>query len=121
MRDIIKISDIILIIFFIIAGLLGTFFLVRAEKEEPATVQVTIDGKAYGSYPLSESRTVDLKSGNVITIEDGAVYMKSATCTGQDCVKEGKISRTGRTIVCLPHKVIIKIEGGKREYDTISK
>ena len=37
--------------------------------------------------------------------------MEEADCKGQDCVDIGKISRSGQTILCLPNKVAVTIEG----------
>ncbi len=121
MTKVIKKADILLIIFFIIAGLAGSFFLVRAQQGSGTDVRISVDGEVYGTYSLSEDRDIDLGTGNIVSIEDGSVHMKSATCRGQDCVREGSISKPGRTIVCLPHKVLIEIEGGEDEFDTISK
>ena len=54
-------------------------------------------------------------------IKDGTVDMVEASCKNQICVHEGKISRSGQSIVCLPNRVSIVIEGkGGDEYDTAS-
>ncbi len=121
MFKILRKADIILIVLLIVCGLAGSAFLVMTQADMGSAAKVTVDGKEYGTYPLSEDRTVDLGTGNIVSVKDGSVYMESATCTGQDCVHEGKISKPGRTIVCLPHKVLIEIEGGGDGFDTISK
>lgn len=120
MFKIIKKADIVLIILLLVAGLASSFFLATGSARGTKAI-VTVDGKVYGTYSLAENRTVDLKVGNILSINDGYVYMKKATCTGHDCVNQGKISKTGERIVCLPHKVIVEIKGGKSEYDSVSK
>ena len=40
------------------------------------------------------------------------VWVESADCPTQDCVHTGHISRGGQSIVCLPARVIIQLEGG---------
>jgi len=35
-----------------------------------------------------------------------------ADCPDRLCVKQRAISKQGETIVCLPHRLIVKIEGG---------
>lgn len=42
---------------------------------------------------------------------DGAV-MAESDCPTQDCVRTGTIRRSGQSIVCLPARVIITLEGG---------
>lgn len=61
------------------------------------------------SGELSKDGEVSLKH-NTVKIENGEVFMKSADCKNQICVKTGKISKSGETIICLPNKVIVEIE-----------
>lgn len=42
---------------------------------------------------------------------DGAV-MRESNCPTQDCVRTGSIHRSGQSIVCLPARVIVTLEGG---------
>lgn len=88
------------------------------------TVKVTVNGKPYGTYKLSEDKEITIsRSGHVnrFRIKDGTVDMVEASCKNQICVHEGKISRSGQSIVCLPNRVSIVIEGkGGDDYDTAS-
>jgi hypothetical protein len=43
-----------------------------------------------------------------------------ADCPDQRCVHQGWASRTGQCIVCLPNRVMIQIEGGNADADTVS-
>ena len=36
-------------------------------------------------------------------------------CPGQDCVHSGAVSRAGQSIVCLPARVIVRLEGGQKD------
>lgn len=40
------------------------------------------------------------------------VWMESSTCPNQDCVRTGKISRPGQSIVCLPARVSVMLTDG---------
>ena len=40
-------------------------------------------------------------------------------CPTQDCVHTGIIDRSGQSIVCLPARVIIRLEGGQRDPDAL--
>lgn len=73
--------------------------------------------KKVASYPLSEDRRESVASPeggrNVFVIERGEVYMEDADCPDRLCIKQGRISGTGQTIVCLPHKLVVTVEEGK--------
>ena len=58
---------------------------------------------------------------NILVIREGAACVESADCPGQDCVKTGRISQPGQEIVCLPHKLVIRIEGGEGEVDALAR
>lgn len=78
------------------------------------TVIVTVDGEEALRVPLSTDGTyrVPLPDGeeNIIAVENGAAYMQSANCRDQLCVNQGKTSRTGKQIICLPHRVVVRLE-----------
>ncbi len=55
---------------------------------------------------------------NTIRIADGRVYMESAQCRNQACVKLGSAS-AARPIVCIPNQVIITVSDDT-EVDSVS-
>lgn len=74
-------------------------------------VEVTIDGKGLGVYPLYEDGVFDLstdKGENILVIKDGYAYMDKANCPDHTCIRQGKIHNTNETICCLPHRLIIR-------------
>ena len=60
--------------------------------------------------PLDTPAELHLECGNVVKVENGSVHMSSASCPDKTCVERGEISRVGETVVCLPNKVVIRIE-----------
>lgn len=50
---------------------------------------------------------------NIIAVEKGNISIKEADCPDQVCVHQGKISDGVKPIVCLPHELVIKINGEK--------
>ena len=99
------------------------FFLVyffRPQQKDGAAV-VTIDGEVFGSWPLSEDRTVEIGDGNRLVIKDGKADMVWADCPDKLCVNQKAISREGESIICLPNKVVVSITGGEeRELDAVT-
>ena len=78
--------------------------------------RVTVDGKPYGAYPLSEELTLDIRTGdggeqlNRLIIREGQAFVETATCPDGICAAHKPISRDGESIVCLPHRVVITVE-----------
>lgn len=47
-----------------------------------------------------------------IHLTESEAWVESSDCPTQDCVRTGHISRSGQSIVCLPARVIVTLEGG---------
>jgi len=48
---------------------------------------------------------------NTVVIRDGKACIAQSSCPGEDCVHSGWISSPGRSVVCLPNRVEIRITG----------
>ncbi len=97
----------------IIGAVLAGVFLLG--KKPGKTVVVSIDGKAIATYPLDEDRQELLigKDGgtNRLIITKGEAWIDEADCPDKLCVHQGKISNVNESIVCLPHRITVRIEG----------
>lgn len=111
--------------FFILVGglLLGS---VQFLKEEGSRVIVRKDSCFFAEYPLSEDGVYRLEwedgSYNVLTVQNGQAAITEASCPDLLCVHERKITKTRESIVCLPNKVEIFIEGAdESELDAMAE
>ena len=71
------------------------------------------NGEAIREMPLEENGEY-LVTGtyeNLVEIRDGRAAITRSSCPGEDCVHSGWISQPGRSIVCLPNRVEVRIEG----------
>lgn len=57
---------------------------------------------------------------NIIQYEKGRIRFLDADCPDKICVKTGWISEGGQTAACLPHKLIIKINGKNSKVDQVT-
>lgn len=105
-----KRNDWILIGVVVILALAGLGVQLFPAKDLPSHVVITEDGIVRGEYSLFEERIVHLDCGNTILIQNQEVWMQEADCPDQYCVRQGKITEEGQTIICLPHKVIVEIQ-----------
>ena len=95
--------------------------------KEGTFVQVTVNGKIYGEYPLYQDISICIdditaEGFNVFVIKNGKVSVAEADCPDKLCVKQRSISKNGESIVCLPHKLVITVKGGEEaEYDGLTR
>ena len=115
-----KKNDVILIALLLVVALItagGMRIWQMNNTKDTANVVVTIDGEVYGTYPLSEDRTerIELPDGsyNILVISDGYADVTEASCPDQICVKHNHIRYSKESIVCLPNKVVVTVEGGE--------
>ena len=78
-------------------------------------------GEKVGIYPLNEDREILIgdKDGyyNVLVIKDGRVDMTEASCPDKICVNHRKIAYEGERIVCLPNRLIVRVEKDGKQAD----
>ena len=119
MFRIIKKADIILFICLILIG--GALsYLAFSGSSTGDLVVVKVNGEIYGKYSLSKDRTITVNRNghmNKITIKGGKVQVSKSSCKNQICVKQGSISTTHQSIVSIPNRVGVSIEGKDGEYD----
>lgn len=86
---------------------------------EATTVVATVDGKVALRRPLAMNATYEVPNGdgrvNIICVENGEVYMKEANCRDGLCIRQGRMKNTAKTIVCLPNKVVVSLEGDQAQ------
>ena len=87
------------------------------------TVSIAIDGETVERCALSnyEGGTYESRGYTLtVAVENGAVRVSESDCPNQDCVHSGAISRAGQSIVCLPARVAVTLEGAASDYDLIA-
>ena len=96
-------------------------FLGKSGAENPRVV-IEVDGEIFADYDMDEVKgiiPISTENGgeNRVWVQEDLVFMDSANCPDQTCVKQGVIKDGTVPIVCLPHKVIVRIEGGESGLD----
>lgn len=124
MRKYINRNDIILIIVLSVFSALFTIYLFTV-TQHGNKVLVYVDGQLTGEYPLDTDTEVTIMGynggNNVMSISNGRVRMSEASCPDRLCIHQGSISRAGQSIVCLPNRVILRIDGKETlDYDAVS-
>lgn len=108
----------ILLIGSILAAALLLWAGMSISKKPQNNIRITVDGKEYGVYSLSENQTISINDTNVCEIKDGKAKMISATCPDHLCLEQKAVDASGGSVICLPNKVVI--EGENSEGDDVS-
>jgi hypothetical protein len=110
----IRIGDILIVLAVVAVSVL---LLVLPSRETPDSLMavIIVDNVEYERIELSEITepvVYDLhEHGVVISAQDGQIWFVSSSCADQVCVNTGRLTRAGDIAVCLPNRVIVKIEG----------
>ena len=104
----------------ILAGVLWLGFQI-AGKRSHNMIRITVDGKEFGTYSLSQDRVIHIGDTNVCEIKDGKVTMIEATCPDHYCMKQKAVDEHGGSIICLPNKVVIEGENTAEDSESSPK
>lgn len=98
-------------------------FFPGGAQDGAAVAVITVDGAAVERLPLSQPAERSYSSNGYtlrVVVENSTVRVAQADCPSQDCVHTGVISRAGQSIVCLPARLTVTIEGVPEGYDLIT-
>lgn len=108
-------GDILVLGLLLAAALLSRLIPHMTGNDTPGSeVVVFRDGNEIGRYSLSEDDTIAVRGTddgyNLILISGAAVRVTDADCPDKLCVRQRSISKSGESIICLPHKLVITID-----------
>lgn len=119
--------DIIIIVLLILFSFLPQIIWSTSTKStnQNTYAYISVHGAFYKKIPLSshigtDDFTIKTKYGfNTIRVSKNSIQIIDADCKDKICIKEGKISKPGETIACLPHKLLIEIKSSSKKEKTI--
>jgi len=108
-------------------------------RSEELTAVVSIDGAEVDRFSpadLLESPRTYTSNGYTLEVVCGlrgeapaldhekpsgefGVLVARSDCPTQDCVRTGTITRSGQSVVCLPARFILRLEGGRPDPDGV--
>lgn len=114
-----KKADFILIAVVAVVVAVLVFFLYGVNNNSGDYVQVEVDGEVVETLPLDTDTVYEIETENggtnTLVIQDSSAKMTEANCPDGICMNHSKISRSGESIICLPHKVVITVVSGSGE------
>ena len=119
-----KKRDIILIVSLLVVGIIALVIWHFVYSVDGKYVTIEQRDNLIGIYPLNVDKEIEIEHRgevvNNIIIEDGYCYMEEAECPDHLCIKQGKVNKSGQTIVCLPNRVVVTVvDSNNSDYDSI--
>ncbi len=108
-------NDLLLIAILLFFALI-CLFSITLSKKEGSIIQIVRDKSVMDSYPLTIEQQIELsdESGrNTLLIQNGKAQIIDADCPDGLCMHQNPICYNGETIVCLPHKLVIRVVSGE--------
>ena len=114
-------GDILAIALVVVLAVVTVFCFLPKENTAACEVQIYQNGQLLKTMDLTgkQELVVTDKYSNTITVADGKVAITASDCPGEDCVHSGVISAPGRSIVCLPNGVEVRVTGKSSDVDFV--
>ena len=118
----IKKGDLIILILVIIVAI-GWFLkdMMWPDSISDKIALIKVDSQIHSTIPLDATAErkelhLELPDNNhmLIISEKDKIWVEESSCPDKVCVKTGKISNPGQSIVCLPNKTVVYIEGSEK-------
>ncbi len=99
------------VVLLFIFSVIGIFIVMK--PSESNMVEIVQDGNVIYTFDLSsaENQNIEVEYNgykNIITINDGEIYVSEAECSDNTCVKMGTLKSASLPVVCLPNHLIIR-------------
>lgn len=114
-----KDSSVKWIIIFVVLFLIfsAVFLLLKSFGNAGTVADIYIDGELYKKIDLNAvaaayDEKIETEYGyNIIHVEHGGISVIEADCRDHICMNQGVINDDAVPIVCMPHRLVIEIEG----------
>lgn len=101
----------ILIFTLVLVMSVSLFFLFRPEGAA-ARASISVDGQIVKQISLPCYQTVKLDNGVTVIFDGMRACISHSDCPDKTCVQKGWLSVAGQTVVCLPNRTVLSLDGG---------
>lgn len=104
----------------LLAVLVFLLFLPKSHGAD-SYAQIYLEGKLVKTVSLAQEQTFSVTGAysNTISVRDGKIAVIASNCPGEDCVHCGWVEKPGRSIVCLPNGLEIRIVAENSDVDFV--
>ncbi len=117
-----KIGDIVLMLFLLVAAIILLILPFLSEKAASAEIVMAETGEVR-TVSLHTDASYEIISRGVhltVQVKDGTVFVSRSDCRDGICSSTPPISRAGQSIVCAPAGVVVRVLGEGAVVDGVS-
>lgn len=117
-----KLVAIFIAVIILISGI-GVYAYMSFSKGNSRIAEIKQDGKLIKTIDLNKvTEPIEIRipygdNYNIVYAEKGRIRVTDADCPDKLCVESGWISEPGKNVICLPHRLIISIQGTSKDTD----
>lgn len=123
MRKLSKRTDWIIIGVTLLFLFLLLYFMHNGESASGAFARISADGDTVAVIALDTAADGKLSYSEIpsaqFEIQNHQIRFIEAKCPDKLCERTGWIGRPGEAAVCLPNRIVIQIEGDRRDFDIV--
>lgn len=113
MRKFIKPVDIIIALIILLASVLITCLFAQGGASYAV---IYVNGTEFGRYslPSNQKQIIEVSTQyghNTVVVEKDKVWVSETTCKDKLEVNAGYINKSGQSLVCLPNRLVVTVEG----------
>ena len=107
--------ELLLAALILLAAALLWLLKAKPSNAPAAVLEISVDGNLAETLDLNQDQEITIPGfhggSNRLIIQDGQAWVQEASCPDHLCIRQGKISREGEMIVCLPNRMIAEVKG----------
>ena len=114
-------GDIFAVALVVMLAVVTVFCFLPKDDSVARVAEIYLDGERIETLNLSKDQMVSIDGNyhNTVTVSGGKVAITASDCPGEDCVHSGAITAPGRSIVCLPNGVEVRVVGQSADVDFV--
>ena len=114
-------GDLIAVAAVLLAAVLVALAFWPGRKGAAAYAEIYQGGKLLFTVSLAQDREFPVEGDyrNTVTVRDGKSAITQSDCPGGDCVRCGWADRSGKSIVCLPNALEIRVVSSDSDVDFV--
>ena len=108
------------IILFLVLAIISIIiiFIMQSANTVGKTAEIYSDNKLIKTVSLNKDDEFTIKNGdnyNIVRIRNGKISVCESDCKNQICVKQGEIDNSLLPIVCVPNRLVIRVDSSKQD------
>ena len=114
-------GDIFAVALVVMLAVVTVFCFLPKDDSVARVAEIYLDGERIETLNLNKDQMVSIDGNyhNTVTVSGGKVAITASDCPGEDCVHSGAITAPGRSIVCLPNGVEVRVVGQSADVDFV--